>query len=220
VSPRDPRGATRALQLALAAFLMLLVGPLAAPLQLLGLLLALGAFAMLYAASREDPPARRHAVLAVGLLLLAFVAGIAYGALAARALGRGDFRGWVDLGWLYAAASVALAAAFYVAPQTLVTPRSRTLLGAALGIAIAVAVGTVVSSQGAGERFVAGGEAIQDEPGSAAHNARVEDLQRQFAAETEQLVAVQGLPYVVFAWAYATTLGALARARGAEERNP
>lgn len=83
--------------------------------------------------------------------------------------------------WVAFAGDVALAAGLYLAPQHLAASRSRTLLGLAFGASIALS----------------GIVAVLASQGSS---------DRLVAA-----VSAKGLPFILFAWAYATILGRLRR---------
>lgn len=214
-----------ALKLALGAFVLLLVSPFLPLLELAAFVLAAGSVLLLLREARGARGARaaRWPGLALALLVASFVALFVGGPFAARAFARGDIATWGRLVWVYALANVALAGAFYAAPLHLAGSRARLLLGLALGIAVAVAASTTWREVEAGQRFDAQRAAIaaQHPAVSAAENATRENLTLQaedaFRADAESLLAAQGIPYVVFAWAYATTLGSVRR--GAAEHN-
>jgi hypothetical protein len=81
--------------------------------------------------------------------------------------------------WIGFAGEVGVAAAFYLAPSHLAADRSRLLLGLAFGAALAIS-GIVAWLAAAGP-----------------------------SAQLDTAVSVQGLPFILFAWAYATMLGRL-----------
>ena len=212
----------QALQLGLGAFLLLLVSPFLPLLEVVAF--AIGAWSLLlfWRDARAQAAARWPSV-ALALLVASFLALFLGGPFAAQAFARGDIGLWTKLVWLYAVANVALAGAFYAAPHGLAGERAKLLLGLALGIAVAVAASTTYREVDAGQRY---GAALHDieaaHPGTndtdnATRAAQLQQAQDAFQSDAESLLAAQGIPYVVFAWAYATMLGVVTRAQRAEQ---
>lgn len=173
------------LRLGLAAFVVFLVSQVAPVLFLPFVVMGVAMAAVL----RGDARARGRAAMqpaTLGLVLL--VVGFTGTFMAVSASGAALARDpQADLGpflWMRFASEVAMGAGFYFAPLHFAADRSRLFLGLAFGASIAVAAGIAYAAS----------------------------TQSREAVESASLA--RGLPFILFAWAYAMILGRLQREGG------
>lgn len=208
------------LLLGLGAFLAFALSP---ALPLLGVpffLLGFASVALLHAHARRGATHRRVVRLALALAALGFLGLLASNALALSSLDAGDLDLWKATLWPRAAAEVAVAAGFYAAALPLAAARSRHLLGFAFGLGAAVALLAAVASLGPADNLVASGREVADPPGSEAYRAWRDAALGRYFEEIQGATLARPLPFVAFAWAYATILGRLRAAGPREEPAP
>jgi hypothetical protein len=204
-------GARRGLLAGLGAFLAFILAP-ALPLVFSPLFTLLGVLSLGLLsgdARRRGPATGRHALaglvaLAVGMLLLFATNGIA-----AASLAQGDLGRWRGTLLLYLVAEVLVATGFFLGAWHLASQRSRTLLGVAVGAAVATSLLAAAQAQAPAQALEEELRASGAEPGSAAYGEVLRAAVGRFYETTAGANQAKAVPFILFAWAYATILGRL-----------
>lgn len=207
------------LSLGLAALFLDLLRPLAGFLLLPHALFAIACFAVLSGdAKPRGLQARRLALAGLAAGALGLLLTFAANALANASAASGQWATWRTTLPLMALAQTGIAAGFYLAPQHLASARSRTLLGVALGAAVATAALALLQAQGPADALVAASAQQPGAPGSAEHQLWAQQALGAFYEATAAANQATTVASILFAWAYATIFGRL-RAEG-KPRDP
>lgn len=194
----------------LGAFLVFIVSPVLPFLGVVFTLLGVACLALLSGdARRRGPAAGRRATLGLVLLALGFLTLFATNVLGASLLQGGDLEAWRRTFWLYAAGEVAVAAGFHLGPLHLASDRSRTLLGVALGAAVATSAIASWQAQGAAATMAADLAAQGIAAGGEGYRAWLPGAVAAFAEATAGANQAKAVAFILFAWAYAGIAGRL-----------